>query len=144
MRVDQHAYPARCRDAPRRLQALRLRQGPLHVRLRGLHPHQARDDEPQLRVRYPPYPPAGTEEVPGGCLAPAWERPGVQSSRPANVTGALTGVDAEIKVRLLRMRAVGRGHGEAWQRGQRATSVDPAGRLRELYRHGDRVVRLLF
>ena len=29
LRVDQHPHPARRRDAPRRLQALRLRQGPL-------------------------------------------------------------------------------------------------------------------
>ena len=42
LRLDQHAHPARRRDAARRLQALRLRQGPVDVRLRGLHPHQAR------------------------------------------------------------------------------------------------------
>ena len=42
LRVDQHPHPARRRDAARRLQALRLRQGPLAVRLRGLHAHQAR------------------------------------------------------------------------------------------------------
>ncbi len=35
--------PYRVRDAARRLQALRLRQGPVDVRLRGLHAHQARD-----------------------------------------------------------------------------------------------------
>ena len=42
--VDQHPHPDRGRDAARRLQALRLRQGPVHVRLRGLHPHQARHE----------------------------------------------------------------------------------------------------
>ena len=42
LRVDQHPHPAGGRDAPRRLQALGHRQGPLHVRARGLHPHQAR------------------------------------------------------------------------------------------------------
>ena len=41
--VDQHPHPVRLRDAARRLQALRLRQGPLDVRPRGLHPDQARD-----------------------------------------------------------------------------------------------------
>jgi betaine-aldehyde dehydrogenase len=45
LRVDQHAHPAGRRDAARRLQALRLRQGPLDVRLRGLHPGEARDGE---------------------------------------------------------------------------------------------------
>ena len=34
----------RGRDAPRRLQAVGLRQGPLVLRIRGLHPHQARDE----------------------------------------------------------------------------------------------------
>ena len=43
LRLDQHAHPARRRDAARRLQALRLRQGPLDVRVRGLHADQARD-----------------------------------------------------------------------------------------------------
>ena len=42
VRVDQHPHPDRRGDAARRLQALRVRQGPLDVRLRGLHPHQAR------------------------------------------------------------------------------------------------------
>ncbi len=42
LRVDQHAHPDRRRDAARRLQAQRLRQGPLDVRARGLHTHQAR------------------------------------------------------------------------------------------------------
>ena len=40
--VDQHPHPVRLRDAARRLQALGLRQGPVHVRPRGLHAHQAR------------------------------------------------------------------------------------------------------
>ena len=42
--VDQHPHPHRGRDAPRGLQALGLRQGPLVLRLRGLHPHQARHE----------------------------------------------------------------------------------------------------
>jgi betaine-aldehyde dehydrogenase len=33
LRVDQHPHPAGRRDAPRRVQALRLRQGPVGVRL---------------------------------------------------------------------------------------------------------------
>jgi betaine-aldehyde dehydrogenase len=33
LRVGQHPHPARCRDAPRRLQALRVRQGPVDVRV---------------------------------------------------------------------------------------------------------------
>ena len=42
LRLDQHPHPARRRDAARRLQEVRLRQGPLDVRVRGLHAHQAR------------------------------------------------------------------------------------------------------
>ncbi len=45
VRVDQHPHPARGRDAPRRVQAVRLRQGPLGLRVRGLHAHQARDEQ---------------------------------------------------------------------------------------------------
>jgi acyl-CoA reductase-like NAD-dependent aldehyde dehydrogenase len=37
LRLDQHPYSAGGRDAARRLQALRLRQGPVHVRVGGLH-----------------------------------------------------------------------------------------------------------
>ena len=37
LRVDQLPHPAGGRDAARRLQAVRLRQGPLDVRARGLH-----------------------------------------------------------------------------------------------------------
>ena len=48
LRVDQHPHPAGRRDAARRLQAVRLRQGPVHVRVRGLHPRQARDVVPRL------------------------------------------------------------------------------------------------
>ena len=43
VRVDQRPHPARLGDAPRRVQAVRLRQGPQHVRARGLHRGQARD-----------------------------------------------------------------------------------------------------
>ncbi len=43
VRVDQRPHPAGLGDAPRRLQAVRLRQGPQHVRARGLHRGQARD-----------------------------------------------------------------------------------------------------
>ena len=42
--VDQRPHPLRLRDALRRLQALRLRQGPVDVRPRGLHQDQARDE----------------------------------------------------------------------------------------------------
>ena len=42
LRVDQHAHPDRRRDAARRLQAQRVRQGPLDVRPRGLHTYKAR------------------------------------------------------------------------------------------------------
>ncbi|CAA9400260.1 MAG: 4-aminobutyraldehyde dehydrogenase, partial [uncultured Nocardioides sp.] len=41
--VDQHPHPVRLGDAARRLQALRLRQGPVDVRPGGLHPGEARD-----------------------------------------------------------------------------------------------------
>ena len=50
LRLDQRPHPARQRDAPRRLQAVRLRQGPLDVRARGLHGRQARDGEPRVLV----------------------------------------------------------------------------------------------
>ena len=39
LRLDQRPHPARLRDAPRRLQRVRLRQGPIDVRPRGLHPN---------------------------------------------------------------------------------------------------------
>src|SRR5699024_1494188 len=48
----QHAHPDRRGDAARRLQALRLWQGPVDVRVRGLHPRQARDGEHRGMSRY--------------------------------------------------------------------------------------------
>jgi betaine-aldehyde dehydrogenase len=53
LRVDQHPHPARRRDAARRVQAVRLRQGPLDVRHGGLHAHQARDGQPRLLTPSP-------------------------------------------------------------------------------------------
>ena len=47
LRLGQHPHPAGRRDAARRLQALRLRQGPVHVRAGGLHPGQARHAQPR-------------------------------------------------------------------------------------------------
>ncbi|BFO15722.1 hypothetical protein SHKM778_21100 [Streptomyces sp. KM77-8] len=44
--VDQHAHSAGRGDAARGLQAVRLRQGSVGVRLRGLHAGEARDDVP--------------------------------------------------------------------------------------------------
>src|SRR5438128_856846 len=44
MRVDQHPHSPRRRDAARRLQAVRLRQRPLGLFGRRLHPHQARHE----------------------------------------------------------------------------------------------------
>src|SRR5690606_32259255 len=41
---DQHPHPARGRDAARWFQALRLREGPVDVRLRGLHACEARHE----------------------------------------------------------------------------------------------------
>ena len=43
LRVDQHPHPAGRGDAARRFQVLGTRQRPIYVRVRGLHPHQARD-----------------------------------------------------------------------------------------------------
>ena len=48
LRVGELPHPARRRDAPRRLQTFRVRQGPLDVRSRGLHPDQARDDQDRV------------------------------------------------------------------------------------------------
>ena len=45
LRVDQHAHPAGGGDAPRRVQAVGVRQGSVDVRLRGLHTRQARDEQ---------------------------------------------------------------------------------------------------
>src|ERR1700693_2755822 len=45
VRLDQHAYPARVRDAARGLQALGVWQGSVHVWIRGLHAYQARDEQ---------------------------------------------------------------------------------------------------
>ena len=47
LRVDQRPHPARARDAARRLRRVRLRQGPLDVRRRGVHASQARHGEPR-------------------------------------------------------------------------------------------------
>src|SRR5256714_7277911 len=55
--VDQHAHPARERDAARRLQAERLRQGPLGRGTARLHEHQARDGGDLVSAR--PYYVAG-------------------------------------------------------------------------------------
>ena len=44
-RLDQRALHARVRDAARRREAVRLGQGRLEVRARGLHVRQARDDQ---------------------------------------------------------------------------------------------------
>ena len=52
LRVDQRPHPARLRDAAWRLQAVRLRQGPLDVRARGLHGRQARHGK--LELIWPP------------------------------------------------------------------------------------------
>ena len=49
-RLDQRPHPAGLGDAARRLQAVRLRQGPLDVLARGLHADQARDGEAGLSV----------------------------------------------------------------------------------------------
>ncbi len=48
-RVDQHAPPVRLGDAARRVRALGPRQGPLRVRVRGVHAHQARHESPGLK-----------------------------------------------------------------------------------------------
>ncbi len=47
-RLDQRPHPARLGDASRRLQAVGLRQGPLRLLARGLHPGQARDGQAGL------------------------------------------------------------------------------------------------
>ncbi len=49
LRLGQRPPPVPVGDAARRLQGIRLRQGPLHLRPRRLHAHQARDDQPRLR-----------------------------------------------------------------------------------------------
>ncbi len=51
LRVDQRPHPARLGDAARRLQAVGLRQGPQHLRARGLHRDQARDGVVILSAR---------------------------------------------------------------------------------------------
>ena len=48
LRVDQRPHPARLRDAPRRLQGVRLRQGSERVLAGGLHRRQARDGKPRV------------------------------------------------------------------------------------------------
>ena len=45
-RLGQRPHPARLGDAARRVQAVRLRQGPVDLLARGLHRDQARDGEP--------------------------------------------------------------------------------------------------
>ena len=54
VRLDQHPHPHRRRDAARGLQEVRLRQGPLDVRVRGLHADQARHGQhPELNPHDP-------------------------------------------------------------------------------------------
>ena len=48
LRLGQRPHPDRGRDAARRLQAVRVRQGPLGLLAGGLHEHQARDGESRL------------------------------------------------------------------------------------------------
>ena len=48
LHVDQHALHAGERDAARRAEVLRLRQGPLHLSARGLH-HRATCDGKAVR-----------------------------------------------------------------------------------------------
>ena len=71
LRVDQHAHPDRRRDAPRRVQEVGLRQGPVDVRLRGLHPDQARDGQPGQLV---PCAPVGSADEYDPHPAPAESR----------------------------------------------------------------------
>ena len=74
-RVDQHPHPLGRRDAARRVQALRVRQGPVDVRLRGLHAHQARDDQPRRGLsaaRAAERPPSGPAQL--NALRPALRR----------------------------------------------------------------------
>ena len=61
LRVDQRPHPARLGDAARRLQGLRLRQGPERLLARGLHGREARDGLPGVV-------PGGRGAAPGGVL----------------------------------------------------------------------------
>src|SRR5919198_942610 len=49
--VDQHPHPAHPRDAPRWVQAVRVRQGHVDLLDRGVHEHQARDGLARLTLR---------------------------------------------------------------------------------------------
>jgi len=70
-------WPPRCRAA-RRFQVLRLRQGPVQVRVRGLHPDQARRVGPGLSA--PQRACSGRASTPGpapgGCRPPGQHRAG--------------------------------------------------------------------
>ncbi len=48
--VDQHPHPPHAGDAPRRVQAERLRQGHVDLLDRGVHESQARDGGHRLKV----------------------------------------------------------------------------------------------
>ena len=70
VRVDQHPHPDRRRDAPRRLQALGLRQGPVLVRVRGLHPDQARHElhrDLRFAVPHVGHPAGGSTDADAGA-----------------------------------------------------------------------------
>ena len=65
LHVDQHAFHAGERDAARRPEALRLRQGPVGVRARGLHRAAARDGQAVGRASARLQSAAGTEPARG-------------------------------------------------------------------------------
>ena len=75
-RLDQRALHARLRDTARRGQAVGLRQGRLEVRARGLHVHQARDDQ-HRRLS-----PGSGERRAARTLAKAWV-----AARPTALVG---------------------------------------------------------
>src|SRR5262249_35081228 len=72
--LDQRPHPAGQRDAARRLQAVRLRQGPVLLLLRGLHANQTCNGEDRLSLNRPrTLKPGGTIGV-SAIASPADER----------------------------------------------------------------------
>ena len=73
LRLDQHPHPAGGRDAARRVQEVRVRQGPVDVRVRGLHPHRTSwpISSPESAARAGVLPTTGRPPArPGGQASP--------------------------------------------------------------------------